>query len=216
MNAISMTHFLPILALIIGLSSNIYANTNYDMNTTSRYELELVPESDQSPSDLQIAYVESEEELSAWAQELNSLEEPSADASEFEIEIYYYILSLMPEYDLYLAGPKAKKRSCAALGSDQTATGNASWYGGRFHGRRTANGEIFNKNDLTAAHKTLPFNSIIEVTYRGKTVRVRINDAGPYHGNRIIDLSEAAARELGLIGPGTGRVQITIISCGNQ
>ena len=62
---------------------------------------------------------------------------------------------------------------------------------------------------------TLPFDSIVEVTYRGKKVLVRINDAGPYHGNRIIDLSEAAAKKLGLKSSGTGRVTLRLVSCGN-
>ncbi len=204
------------MALIYFFSSHAFANSYYLNSTEIIFELEVVPESDRSPSDLTIAMVDSEEELQAWAIELNSLDEPSLDASDFEIEIYQYILSLIPEYDLLLAGPSAKKRTCSALGEDQTDVGGASWYGGRFHGRKTASGEKFNKNELTAAHKTLPFNSIIEVTYKGKTVRVRINDAGPYHGSRIIDLSEAAAKQLGLIAAGTGRVQLTIISCGDK
>ena len=112
------------------------------------------------------------------------------------------------------SGPKAQKRTCSAIDSEKNSEGKASWYGKQFHGQKTANGERFNKNELTAAHKTLPFNSIVEVNYNGRTVRVRINDAGPYRGGRIIDLSEAAARELGLIARGTGRVRLRLIRCG--
>lgn len=82
--------------------------------------------------------------------------------------------------------------------------GTASWYGPGFHGRQTANGEIFNENALTAAHKTLPFNTHLKVTNRmnGKSVVVRINDRGPYIGTRSLDLSKAAAHCLGSIGKG--------------
>jgi rare lipoprotein A len=85
----------------------------------------------------------------------------------------------------------------------------ASWYGPKFHGKRTANGERFNMYAMTAAHKTLPLSSYAEVTNlkNHRSVIVRINDRGPYHGNRAIDLSYAAAKQLGI--KGTGSVQIT-------
>jgi rare lipoprotein A len=85
----------------------------------------------------------------------------------------------------------------------------ASWYGPRFHGKKTANGERFNMYAMTAAHKTLPLSSYAEVTNlkNHRSVIVRINDRGPYHGERAMDLSYAAARELGIRG--TGAVQIT-------
>jgi rare lipoprotein A len=88
--------------------------------------------------------------------------------------------------------------------------GLASFYGAGLNGRPTANGERFDKDAFTAAHKTLPFGTCVEVTSlsNGRTVRVRINDRGPYVGGRIIDLSEAAARELGLISSGVGRVRL--------
>jgi rare lipoprotein A len=84
----------------------------------------------------------------------------------------------------------------------------ASWYGPRFHGKRTANGERFNMYAMTAAHKTLPLSSYAEVTNlkNHRSVIVRINDRGPYHGKRAMDLSYAAAKELGITG--TGSVQI--------
>src|SRR5487761_47248 len=81
-----------------------------------------------------------------------------------------------------------------------TQAGLASWYGPHFHGNRTADGERFNMNALTAAHRTLPFNSYVRVTDLAphQSVVVRINDRGPYAGRRIIDLSARAARELGI------------------
>lgn len=88
--------------------------------------------------------------------------------------------------------------------------GTASWYGDKFHGKPTATGEIFNKNDITAAHKTLPLNSMLHVTNldNGKTLMVRLNDRGPFIGDRIIDLSEASAAALGITTHGLGRVRV--------
>lgn len=88
--------------------------------------------------------------------------------------------------------------------------GFASWYGPGFHGRRTANGERYDMNALTAAHPSLPFGTRIAVrnVRTGKSVTVRINDRGPFSKSRILDLSYAAAREVGMIGPGTAFVEI--------
>jgi rare lipoprotein A len=89
-------------------------------------------------------------------------------------------------------------------------TGLASWYGPEFHGKLTSNKEIFDMNDLTAAHRTLPFGTYVMVTNldNGKSVTVRINDRGPFVEDRIIDLSYAAAKVLDMIGMGTARVRI--------
>lgn len=89
-------------------------------------------------------------------------------------------------------------------------TGRASWYGSQFHGRKTSNGERFDMNMMTAAHKTLPIPSYAKVTNlsNGKTVIVRINDRGPFHGNRIIDVSKAAAHKLGFLSQGTANVRV--------
>jgi rare lipoprotein A len=94
--------------------------------------------------------------------------------------------------------------------------GTASWYGQEFAGRATANGEIFDPMQLTAAHRTLPFGTVLEVknTKTSQAVRVRINDRGPYIGNRVIDLSYAAAQEIGLIEPGSGEVVMTVVAVG--
>ncbi len=94
--------------------------------------------------------------------------------------------------------------------------GIASWYGNKFHGRKTSNGEIYNMYAMTAAHKTLPIPSYLEVTNlkNGKKVVVRVNDRGPFHENRIIDLSYAAASKLGIAQTGTGQVEIRSIEPG--
>ena len=91
--------------------------------------------------------------------------------------------------------------------------GMASWYGGHFHGRTTASGERFNKEDFTAAHRTLPFGTLVRVTntLNGRSVTVRINDRGPFAKGRIIDLSEAAARKLAMLEKGVVRVRIKVL-----
>jgi rare lipoprotein A len=92
-------------------------------------------------------------------------------------------------------------------------TGTASWYGPDFHGKSTSNKEIYDMYDMTAAHRTLPFGTYVMVTNlnNGRTATVRINDRGPFVGDRIIDLSYAAARVLGMIGPGTIPVRLEIL-----
>jgi|JI91814BRNA_FD_contig_121_394337_length_5093_multi_5_in_0_out_0_1 rare lipoprotein A len=92
-------------------------------------------------------------------------------------------------------------------------TGWASWYGPGFHGNLSANGEVFNENDLTAAHKELPFGTMVRVTNldNGRSVVVRINDRGPYVGDRIIDLSAGAARVLGMMDSGVAPIQLDIL-----
>jgi rare lipoprotein A len=94
--------------------------------------------------------------------------------------------------------------------------GIASYYADEFDGRTTANGETYDMNALTAAHRTLPFNSRVRVTNRenGKSVVVRINDRGPFKGDRIIDLSLAAAKAVGLIAHGTAPVTIDVLEAG--
>jgi rare lipoprotein A len=98
----------------------------------------------------------------------------------------------------------------------QTLHGVASWYGQEFAGRTTANGEIFDPLLLTAAHRTLPFGTVVDVRNpkTGQTVRVRINDRGPFVGNRMIDLSYAAAQKIGLIEPGSGEVDVVVVAVG--
>lgn len=95
---------------------------------------------------------------------------------------------------------------------EQLGSGTASWYGLKFKGRRTASGEIFNPSELTAAHRTLPFGTRVRVTRGGKSVVVRINDRGPFVRGRVIDVSQAAAREIDLIGPGHGTVTLALLA----
>ncbi|MFQ5849413.1 MAG: septal ring lytic transglycosylase RlpA family protein [Candidatus Binatia bacterium] len=101
-------------------------------------------------------------------------------------------------------------------GSGASQTGLASWYGPGFHGRLTASGEIYNQYELTAAHRTLPLGSRVMVTslQNGRSVEVSINDRGPFVKGRIIDLSYAAAKALGMVGPGTIPVHIELIDSG--
>ena len=115
-----------------------------------------------------------------------------------------------------LVGGPSGPPSPAAPGASPAAwtqTGVASWYGEPFHGRTTASGETYDMNDLTCAHRTLPFGTRLHVRNleNGRTVVVRVNDRGPFVKDRIVDLSRRAARELGMIGPGTARVRITVI-----
>lgn len=89
-------------------------------------------------------------------------------------------------------------------------TGLASWYGRQFHGKKTASGETFNMNAMTAAHRSLPLNCYIRVTNKdnGKSVIVKVNDRGPFNGNRVLDLSYGAAQAIGITQRGTGNVII--------
>lgn len=96
-----------------------------------------------------------------------------------------------------------------------TQTGVASWYQ---MGHTTANGERYNPDGMTAAHRSLPFGTVVEVKNlsNGRSVRLRINDRGPFVGGRIIDVSRGGARKLGLIGSGTARVKVTTLYSGNR
>jgi rare lipoprotein A len=99
-------------------------------------------------------------------------------------------------------------------GAEYVEQGVASWYGEPFNGHRTANGEIYDMYQFTAAHRTLPFGAVLRVTNlsNGKQTEIRINDRGPFVGNRIIDLSLSAARAIEMVGPGTAQVRIEMIS----
>ena len=118
--------------------------------------------------------------------------------------------------------PQNSAKGCCGAGSKQAPPvavgyvekGIASWYGVPYHGRPAADGEIYNMETLVAAHRTMPFNTWVRVTNlnNSKSVDVRVIDRGPFVGNRIIDLSKAAARQIDLIGPGTGEVKVEVIS----
>jgi rare lipoprotein A len=104
-------------------------------------------------------------------------------------------------------------RNSAPAKPGTTQTGLASWYGEPYHGRRAANGEIYDMNKLTAAHRTLPFDTIVNVLNleNKQQVQVRINDRGPFVDGRIIDLSRAAAQQISMLGPGTAKVRIEVM-----
>ena len=91
--------------------------------------------------------------------------------------------------------------------------GIASWYGPNFDGKLTANGETYDMYAMTAAHRTLPFNTVLKVRNidNGKSVQVRINDRGPYAKNRVIDLSKKAAQKIDMLGPGTANVELILL-----
>jgi len=96
---------------------------------------------------------------------------------------------------------------------DYMQTGFASWYGGKFHGRSSADGSVFNKNKFTAAHKSLPFGTVVQVTnmYNGKKCIVKITDRGPFVKGRIIDLSKVAANEIGMLSSGVSKVKVEVL-----
>ena len=101
-----------------------------------------------------------------------------------------------------------------AIDYNYNEVGIASWYGPGFHGKKTANGEVFDQNKISAAHKTLPMPSIVKVTNldNGKVLEnIRVNDRGPFAGNRIIDLSKKAAQELGFVNSGVAKVRVEIM-----
>ena len=109
-----------------------------------------------------------------------------------------------------IIGVTAAAIACFGVSASSAGTMLASWYGPGFHGRTTANGETYNMYGLTAAHKTLPFGTKLRVCYE-KCTTVRINDRGPYIGYRELDLSYAAAKEVGLLWPGVANVSISYI-----
>lgn len=102
------------------------------------------------------------------------------------------------------------------VADNYTQTGRASWYGPGFHGKKTSSGERFDMNMMTAAHPTLPIPSYARVTNlaNGKSVVVRINDRGPFHGNRVMDVSRAAANKLGFLSSGTAKIRIEPLKTG--
>jgi len=109
--------------------------------------------------------------------------------------------------------PKRSKPAPAPAPAGYTEEGNASWYGVPFHGRHASNGEIYDMYKFTAAHRTLPFETMVRVTNlnNGKSTVVRITDRGPFVDNRIIDLSFAAAQEVDSVGPGVVPVRVEVL-----
>ena len=114
---------------------------------------------------------------------------------------------------LHSTGCAKHARAARPVSIGHAGTGIASWYGDPYHGRKTASSEVYDMNRLTAAHRTLPFGTWVEVTNltNAKRVSVRITDRGPFVHGRIIDLSRAAAKQIDMIGPGTVRVRLKVV-----
>lgn len=115
------------------------------------------------------------------------------------------------EVDTQLDSLKTNKTFADTIQSDSISIrGKATYYAGKFHGRRTTSGEVFSNKKMTAAHLSLPFGTMVNVTNidNGRTVEVRVNDRGPHNKNFIIDLSQAAAKEIGIFSKGVGNVEI--------
>jgi rare lipoprotein A len=129
-----------------------------------------------------------------------------------------------PRFTRTTSSPREKPRAPAPVATSPASSdksllvleGIASYYADDFHGKQAANGEIFNMNDLTAAHRTLPFGTRVKVTNlsNNKTVVVRVIDRGPYVDGRIIDLSLGAARSIGMVESGTAKVRIAVLQWG--
>lgn len=173
---------------------------------------EVVDEQDEEIAEEEILIFDNSEDYDRWVEE----QEAEVIGEDEEGNEFVIVTEQVVDNGKSIHVKKRKKRkirkkyarNCVAK------SGGASWYGKQFHGHKTANGEVFNQNALTAAHKTLRFNSIVRVTYKGRSVDVRINDAGPYVNGRVIDLSHEAAKRIGLTQTGHGYVQIQLIKCG--
>ncbi len=113
-----------------------------------------------------------------------------------------FILAFLWQYDAMAQVPLGK-----------TETGKASYYASRFHGRRTSYGEIHKSNELTAAHRTYPFNTMLEITNpdNQEKVIVRVNDRGPYSHSRLVDISKEAARLIGILAKGVANVSVRVV-----
>ena len=112
---------------------------------------------------------------------------------------------------------KQKNKNSSFKKSKKVYKGISSYYGPKFHGKLTANGEIFDMYGVSAAHKEFPFNTVVRVTNEknGKSLLIRINDRGPYIAGRILDCSFGAAKKLGFVGEGTAKVKIEVLEWGD-
>jgi rare lipoprotein A len=123
------------------------------------------------------------------------------------------LIALSPRSEARLSGSLAPS-PLYVIPQRQPEIGVASWYGQEFQGNETASGEVYDLNELTAAHLTLPFGTTIRVTNleNGKNVMLRVNDRGPHIGRRLLDVSWAAAKRLGFVSSGTTRVRVEVVS----
>ncbi len=130
------------------------------------------------------------------------------------VDRFLALVFLLPFFLFYGCGTAPASRHIPASGYPvgYVERGVVSWYGPGFHGRKTANGETYDMHQLTAAHRTLPLGSVVQVRSltNGRTVTVRVNDRGPFARDRILDLSQAGAQALGMVGNGTDQVEIRV------
>lgn len=142
---------------------------------------------------------------------------PNAPAVRVDAATSAAVVELVPVQsgaELTLPAPSPEVQSIPSAPQETLlGRGSASYYAAKFDGRRTASGERFDNDDMTAAHRTLPFGSLVRVTNpaNGKSVVVRINDRGPFSHGRMIDVSRAAAEELGIVARGHGTVELSLV-----
>lgn len=131
--------------------------------------------------------------------------------------LYLFIISLLFLFSSCAVIPEKLYHPPPPTRGTYAEKGTASWYGRDFHGRLTANGEVYNMYGNSAAHKTLPFGTMVMVENfdNGRKLTTRINDRGPFIRGRIIDLSYGAAKDIGLVGPGVARVRLTVLKWGD-
>ncbi len=133
-------------------------------------------------------------------------------------KIFHFVLIAIVAGALSSCAATKEARQARHKKSIETAnpdfTGIASWYGPGFNGRKTASGERFNMHKLTAAHKTLPFGTVLEITNpeNNKSITVKVNDRGPFIKGRVLDLSYAAAKAIGILGAGHGVVAARVVT----
>ena len=139
----------------------------------------------------------------------------TTDAAGIETATSVAVIELVPiQPDTEVTTPAVEAPAASAPQETVLGRGSASYYAAKFHGRRTASGERFDNDDMTAAHRTLPFGSLVRVTNpaNGRSVVVRVNDRGPFTRGRLIDVSRAAAEELGMVARGHADVELALIA----
>lgn len=140
---------------------------------------------------------------------------PDAAAPRVDAATSAAVIELVPvQPSAEVTAPALEEPVASAPQENVIGRGSASYYAARFHGQRTASGERFDNTDMTAAHRTLPFGSLVRVTNpaNGRSVVVRINDRGPFARGRMIDVSRAAAEELGLVARGHATVELALVA----
>ncbi|MDJ0649650.1 MAG: septal ring lytic transglycosylase RlpA family protein [Xenococcaceae cyanobacterium MO_188.B19] len=182
---------------LVTLSANVCALTLLQLPT----EAQSI-KNEQNNNDLSVI---NKEESKTLDNQILAINLESSEANQLELDKLNSVASPQSEINLSPTAPTQIART--------VFNGRASWYGPGFHGRRTANGEIYNSNALTAAHRTLAFGTRVRVTNinNGRSVIVRINDRGPFIKGRIIDVSAGAARRLNMISSGVAPVRVEIL-----